>query len=55
MLKRMFSKKMIVSTAVLFALLLVCLMPKESLYTLDNIKEELSYVDRNASTSIIYV
>lgn len=55
MLKRMFSKKMIVSTAVLFALLLVCLMPKESLYTLDNIKEELSYVDRNASTSIIYL
>ncbi len=46
---------MIVSTAVLFALLLVCLMPKESLYTLDNIKEELSYVDRNASTSIIYL
>ncbi len=55
MLKRMFSKKMIVSTAVLFALLLVCLMPKESLYTLDNIKEELNYVDRNASTSIIYL
>lgn len=55
MLKKMFSKKMIVSTAVLFALLLVCLMPKESLYTLDNIKEELSYVDRNASTSIIYL
>lgn len=55
MLKRMFSKKMIVSTAVLFALLLVCLMPKESLYTLDNIKEELSYVYRNASTSIIYL
>ena len=55
MLKRMFSKKMIVSTAVLFALLLVCLMPKESLYTLDNIKEELSYVDCNASTSIIYL
>lgn len=55
MLKRMFSKKMIVSTAVLFALLLVCLIPKESLYTLDNIKEELSYVDRNASTSIIYL
>lgn len=55
MLKRIFSKKMIVSTAVLFALLLVCLMPKESLYTLDNIKEELSYVDRNASTSIIYL
>lgn len=55
MLKRMFSKKMIVSTAVLFALLLVCLVPKNNEYTLEDIPQKLSYVEKESQTSVIYL
>lgn len=55
MLKRMFSKKMMVSTAVLFALLLVCLIPKDNEYTLEDIPQKLSYVEKESQTSIIYL
>lgn len=55
MIKRMFSKKIMVTTAVLFALLLVYLVPKENLYTLDDIPQKLTYVEKEEQTSIIYL
>lgn len=55
MIKRMFSKKIMVSTAVLFALLLVYLVPKENLYTLEDIPQNLTYVEKEEQTSTIYL
>lgn len=55
MLKKMSIKKIFVSTSVLFALFLVYLIPKESINTLDNVKQELEYVDKNVITSNIYL
>lgn len=55
MIKRMFSKKIMVSTAVLFALLLVYLVPKENLYTLEDIPQKLTYVEKIEQTSTIYL
>lgn len=55
MLKKMSIKKILVSTSVLFALFLVYLIPKESINTLDDVKQKLEYVDKNAITSSIYL
>ena len=55
MLKKMYSRKILASTAVLFALLLVYLVPKENSYSLKDIKQKLTYVDKNVKTSIVYL
>ena len=55
MLKKMYSRKILASTAVLFALLLVYLVPKENNYSLKDISQKLTYVDKNITTSIIYL
>lgn len=55
MLKRFYSRKILISTAVLFALLLVYLVPKENNYTLQDIPQKLTYVDKSVTTSIVYL
>ena len=55
MLKKIYSRKILASTAVLFALLLVYLVPKENNYSLKNIPQTLTYVDKSVTTSIVYL
>lgn len=55
MLKRMYSRKILVSTAVLFALLLVYLVPKEHNYSLKSLPQQVSYVDKTIQTSVVYL
>lgn len=55
MLKKMYSRKILATTAVLFALLLVYLVPKENTYSLQDIPQKVSYVDKNIKTSTIYL
>ena len=45
MIKRFWIKKIMIASSALFALLLICLIPKED-KTLTNIKQELEYVDK---------
>lgn len=53
MLKSFWIKKIIIASSALFALLLICLIPKEE-KTL-NIKQELEYVDKSANKSEIFL
>ena len=53
MLKRFWIKKIIIASSALFALLLICLIPKEE-KTL-NVKQELEYVDKSANKSEIFL
>ena len=55
MLKKMYSRKILASTAVLFALLLVYLVPKENNYSLKDIPQKLTYVDKDVTTSVVYL
>lgn len=55
MLKKIYSRKILASTAVLFALLLVYLVPKENNYSLKDIPQKLTYVDKNINTATIYL
>lgn len=55
MLKKMSIKKILVSTSALFALFLVYLIPKNEVITLDDVKQELEYVDKNIITGSIYL
>ena len=55
MLKKMSIKKILVSTSALFALFLVYLIPKKEVITLDNVKQELEYVDKSVITENIYL
>ena len=45
MLTKILKKRIILTTAVLFALSLMYILPKEKLYTLDKVDEELVYED----------
>lgn len=53
MLKKMFTKKLILIMAVTFSLTLVCLIPNDS-YKL-NAKQELKYVDKEVAKSVAYL
>ena len=53
MLKSFWIKKIIIASSALFALLLICLIPKEE-NTL-NVKQELEYVDKSANKSEIFL
>ena len=56
MLKRMLSRKVFVSTAVLFALFLIYLIPKDSSYSLkDKIPQDLDYVNKEVTTGVVYL
>ncbi len=55
MLKRVFQKKIILSSAVLFALLLLYLIPKEQLQNLDEVPSTIDYVDYMIEKSTIYL
>lgn len=56
MLKRIASKKMIVTVAALFALFLIYLVPKEDSISLhDQIPKDLEYVNGNVKTSDVYL
>lgn len=55
MLKKMSIKKILVSTSALFALFLVYLIPKKEVITLDDVKQELEYVDKSVITENIYL
>lgn len=55
MLTRILKKRFILTTSVLFAISLMYLLPKEKLYTLDNVKEELVYVEEDLNKEVIYM
>lgn len=55
MLKRIFQKRIILSSAVLFALLLLYLIPKDQVNTLQDIPSKVEYVDQMTEKSIIYL
>ena len=55
MLREKSLRKILVSTAALFALLLVYLIPDSDNKTLNNIKQELEYVNNSATTNEIYL
>lgn len=55
MLKRVFQKRLIMSTAVLFALLLLYMIPKQKLQGLKEVNGAVEYVDKMAATSVIYL
>ena len=55
MLKRQFVKKIFVSTAILFSLLLMYLIPTKEENVLKDVKQELSYVNKNLDTENIYL
>ena len=55
MIKKMYVRKILVSTAVLFALFLVYLVPNETNYSLKDIPQKLVYVNKNIETSNIYL
>lgn len=54
MLKRFWIKKIMIASSALFALLLICLIPKED-KTLTNIKQELEYVDKGINRNEIFL
>lgn len=55
MLKRIFKRRMILTTAVLFALALTCFMPGKKLYTLENVKKDVVYVNKELEKSNIFL
>lgn len=55
MLKRVFQKRLILSSAVLFALLLLYLIPKDQMNTLDDIPKRVEYVDQMMDKTTIYL
>ena len=55
MLKRHVINKISISTAVLFSLFLIYLIPSSNENKLTNIKQELSYVDKELDTENIYL
>lgn len=57
MLKRMLSKKIMITTSALFALFLIYLVPKDGTYTLDpkKVPSQVSYVDMQVNTEEVYL
>ncbi|MEI3499590.1 MAG: hypothetical protein V8Q71_03785 [Bacilli bacterium] len=55
MLTKILKKRIILTTAVLFALSLMYILPKEKLYTLDKVDEELVYEDENLNKEVVYL
>lgn len=55
MLKRMINKKIMITSAALFALFLIYLVPKDTFYQLEDVPSEVSYVSSNIKTEEIYL
>ncbi len=55
MIKRVCQKRIILSSAVLFALFLLYLIPKQQINQLENIPSKIEYVDQMAEKSTIYL
>lgn len=55
MLTKVVKKRIVLSTAVLFAISLICLLPQNKIYSLKNIKEEVNYVDDEIYDQVIYL
>lgn len=55
MLKRMINKKLIITSASLFALFLIYLVPKDTLYQVKDVPSKVSYVDAKVNTEEVYL
>lgn len=55
MLRKIINKKLIITSASLFALLLICMIPSNTNYKLENIKSKIEYVNKDINTEEIYL
>lgn len=55
MVKKMIIKKVIIASVALFALTLFCIIPKDDINSLENIDQELEYVDKEIKTHNIFL
>lgn len=55
MLKKIVVKKILVSSICLFALFLIYMIPKDTVYTLGNIKQEVEYVDKLENLNTVFL
>ena len=55
MLKKMINKKLAITSAALFALFLIYLVPKDSLYQMKDAPSKVSYVDAQVNTEEVYL
>lgn len=55
MLKKMINKKLAITSAALFALFLIYLVPKDSLYQMKDAPSKVSYVDAQINTEEVYL
>lgn len=55
MLKKMITKKILISTFCLFALFLLYMIPKDTIYTLKDIKQEVNYVEQNKNLQTVFL
>ena len=55
MLKKMITKKIIVSSLCLFALFLIYMIPKDTIYTLKDIEQEVNYVNQNENLKTVFL
>src|SRR5574344_1170801 len=55
MVKKMINKKVIIASVALFALTLFCIIPKDDINSLENIDQELEYVDKEIKTHNIFL
>ncbi len=55
MLKKIITKKILVSTLCLIALFLIYLVPKETIYTLKDIDQEVNYVDSSENLKTVFL
>lgn len=55
MLKKMINKKLAITSAALFALFLIYLVPKDTLYQMKDAPSKVSYVDAQVNTEEIYL
>lgn len=55
MLKKMINKKLAITSAALFALFLIYLVPKDSLYQIKDAPSKVSYVDAQVHTEEVYL
>ena len=55
MLKKIITKKILVSSLCLFALFLIYMIPKDTVYTLKDIKQEVNYVTENENLKTVFL
>lgn len=55
MLKKIVWKKILVSTICLFALFLIYMIPKDTIYTLEDVKQEVNYVEKMENLGTVFL